>query len=225
MADEHAEARFLVGDVVLGGISLFGDERIARRGEQFHRHGRRGAGLGDGFGNVLGFLRRAADEHAGPGGGQRQEPVGVAETEFVELDVQAGGQTRHAVRRFHAHGQNNQVKFLLRQLAVFVEEQNAQVLAAGQLDDARRDALDVMDVLLRPGALVILVEILAVRADVHVENRRVQSLRRGRRRPWPVWWPSCSRWRSNIHCRTSNRANRRIGSRRCVSPRGHRTGG
>ena len=104
MADEHAQARFLVGDVVLGGISLFGDERIAGRREQFHGHGRRGAGLGDGFGNVLGFLRRAADEHAGPGGGQRQEPVGVAETVFVELDVQAGGQSGHAVRRFHAHG-------------------------------------------------------------------------------------------------------------------------
>ena len=57
--------------------------------------------------------RRAADEYAGPGGGQRQEPVGIAEAEIVEFDVQTGGQLREAGRRFHAHGQDDQVKILL----------------------------------------------------------------------------------------------------------------
>ncbi len=176
VTDKDAEPRFFIGNVMLGGITLLGYQRVACRRQQFHGHGRRGAGLGDGLGNVLGFRRRAADEYAGPGGGQRQEPVGVAEAELVELDVQTGGQFRQAVRRFHAHGQDDQVEILLLQPAVFIEERNAQVLAAGHLDNPGRNALEVMDVLLGPGALIILVEILAVGADVHVENRRVQSL-------------------------------------------------
>ena len=56
-----------ISDVMLDGIALFGDQRIARRGEQFHGHGGRAAGLSHSLGNVLGFLGRAADKHARPG--------------------------------------------------------------------------------------------------------------------------------------------------------------
>ncbi len=161
---------------MLLGISLFSDERIARGRQQLHRHGSGGAGLGHRFGNVLGFLECAADEDARPGGRQGGEPVGVAEAKVVQFYLEAGSAPGHGIGRFHAHGQDDQVKILLLKPAVSIQKMNAQVFAAGDLNNPRRNAFDVVDVLLRPGPLVVLVKIFAVGADIHVKDGRVQAL-------------------------------------------------
>ncbi len=60
-------------------------------------------------------------------------------------------------------------------MTVFVEETDSRVHRPRHLDDARGNALDVADAILVLRPLVILVEILAVGTDVHVEDRRFQA--------------------------------------------------
>ncbi len=50
MANKHTEARLFVGHVMLGRIERPGRQRVARGGQQLHRHrGLGGTGLGHGF--------------------------------------------------------------------------------------------------------------------------------------------------------------------------------
>jgi len=117
-----------------------------------------------------------------------------------------------------------QVEFLVRQFAVLVEVRNPQILAPRQLEDPRGDALDVMDVLLRPGALVILVEVFAVRADIHVEMVASNPS------TWSPATMAClvaimQQMEEQYSLPQVESREPTHGSRRCAGPRGRPTGG
>ena len=65
MADKHADARRLVGNVAFRRINFGFDASAARRREQVHCLGSGRAGLHHGVGNVLGFLENAARKDPG----------------------------------------------------------------------------------------------------------------------------------------------------------------
>ena len=59
--------------------------------------------------------------------------------------------------------------------AVLVDVTYTKIPRAGHLYDSRRDAFYVMDIFIAFSTFVILVEIFAVRTNVHIENRRLET--------------------------------------------------
>ena len=123
----------LVGDVALDGVLLLDRERAARVGEAGHHLGRRGRGLGDRVGDVLGLAERADDEDALAARRHGLELLELAEAVAVELDAEVAGRLLRLARRLEAGREHDHVVLARLHLALLVLPVDEQVLRASGL--------------------------------------------------------------------------------------------
>ena len=176
VADENAGPGTDALDVLLERQLDLGDHGAAPGGEQAGCAGRCPAGLHDGLRDVLGPAEGAADKDAVAGGHDRVLDGGPAEAVLLELDAQGLGQRLSFLGRREANREDDHVVLFLDELAVFLHVGDEQVLGLLELLHGGRHGADVPDAVLVLGAVHEPVEILAVGADVHEEDGRLEAL-------------------------------------------------
>ena len=159
------------------------------------------------------------------------KPVGFAETEFVELDAKPG----HGLRKRPAWGpgrrpgQRDRSRVPHARMYAFMYRSLISP-DPGDLHGPRGNALDVFDIFLAPGPLVILVEILPKGADIHVKDRRLHAVNVLVRDERLLRRRHAADRGAVLIAALANRGNRRTGSRLCAwrpfrrpaAPRGRR---
>ncbi|OQC72775.1 MAG: hypothetical protein BWX45_00794 [Deltaproteobacteria bacterium ADurb.Bin002] len=176
MADKHAGANALAAHIFFFRIFHRRNHGAALGGQQPLRAGRRRRGFHDGFRNVLRAAESAADKHAGARRLNGIVQGRLAEAVLFQLNAQAGGKLFGFFGRHQTDRQNHHVEFFFREAAVGVGVFDQQVVGLLQFLDGGRHGADVADAVFVLGAVHEPVEILAVGADVHVENRGLQPL-------------------------------------------------
>ena len=215
VADEDADPRLFIGDIVLVRDTSSSTVRVLRA-EASSSMAIDAAPLAcvTVSGMSLGSWNAPPTKTPGRDVDSGCEPVRRAEAVFIELDAELRQHSTADCEGSRPTASTTRSNSSSRELAVFIEEADARIHRPRHLDDARGNALDVADAVLVLGPLVVLVEILAVGADVHVEDRRFQARRVVLGDHAPASSRPCSRSRSSIRCRTWNRASRRTESRR-----------
>ena len=169
VADEHADPRLLVRDVLLGGILLGFDQGSPHVGKESHGPCGGAAGLHDGLGNVLRLGEGAADKHAGTVRVQWGQAAELAVAVLVAFDAEPLGHLGRTARRAHAVRKHHQVELLVHELALLVEVLDAEIALVVDLVDRRRSRPHEPHALVL-GPLVVRVEAFPEGAQVHEED-------------------------------------------------------
>jgi hypothetical protein len=141
--------------------------------------GRRAGGLGHRLGDVLGTREGAADEDAWPRGGHGVARVGGGKSVPVGRYVEGLEQSGRPHRGGHAHREDDQVELPLPQQPVrVVLVVKDEVPGPGDLVYAGDATAGEADAVLVLGALVVVLELLAHRPDVHEEDVQLLDVRR-----------------------------------------------
>ena len=90
---------------------------------------RRGRGLHDRFGNVLGALHGAADIDPGPGGGHRRRRPGGDEVVLIQVHLHRPGQPLGGLAHLHGHRQDHQIELFGVLDPAFIGVADGQVVA------------------------------------------------------------------------------------------------
>ena len=120
-ADEDADLRFFLGDVLLRRVYAFLGQPSAPRLQQLAGQGAGRARGHHRLGNVHRPLEGAADENARAAGLDRVDRVGLAEALLVELDAELLRKLLRILGRVQPDRQHHQFEFLFLDPASVVE--------------------------------------------------------------------------------------------------------
>ena len=176
MANKDARPRADAPDVVLQRHFFLAGQRSPTGSEKSLGAGCGAAGFHDCFRDILGSAEGAADKDAFPRGLDGILQSGLAEAVLLKLHAEGFGQFSGLLRRRQTDGQDDHVEFLLHKRAVFLNVFDEQIFRLLEFLDGRRHGPDIADAVFPLGAVHKAVEILAVGADIHEENRGFQVL-------------------------------------------------
>ena len=169
VADEHADARRLIRDVVFGWIVLAPDPRIPCWRQQCHGAGGCGACLHHGVGDVLGFLEGTADEDARPRSIERAELTRVCEAPLVQFDADLLGLLAKARAGLETEREHHHVELFLDLLDSRARVHETKVVRIRHLVGSGDEGADVTHAEAL-GPLAIAVEVLPERPEVQEED-------------------------------------------------------
>ena len=175
MADEYAHPRRFVRDVALRGIGLGPHARAARRSQQGHRPGRRGARLHHRIGDVLGLLECAAHEYPGTGRVQGLKLGGLGEAPPVQHDLHPLGLFPQRRAGLQAEGEHDHVELLFGRFHLGTCVDDPKVLRPRHLVGPGDERSQIPHAQPVPRPIVVAVEILAEGAHVEEEHGHVQA--------------------------------------------------
>ena len=175
MTDDHTDFRFLFGGIALLGVDPLAAQLTASGVEQLTDQSIGAAGGNHRLGDIHRPLEGAADKHAFAAGQDRVVRGRFAEAVLVEFDIEGLRESLDIFRWVETNREHNQIEFLFLNSVVEGRVANCDVPGNRVLFADGDIAADKTHVIKLLGALVETLKILAVGADVVMEDGGVEA--------------------------------------------------